>query len=224
MQGHRKGRRQAGPQALAKSARIRQPDACQSGARAMTTRLTSELTGKILIALLTIADPRFARSVILICAHTPEFAMGIVINKPMVHLSVPRLLDQLGVPPELPLAERFVLDGGPVGTDRGFVLHTGDAFDDRATLHVTADIKMTATRPMLAAIASADPPERFQLALGYSGWGEGQIELELADNAWLVSEADADLVYSDAHSTKWRVALSSLGIDLGRLQIDTGNA
>ena len=186
--------------------------------------MDTDLTGKLLIALPAIGDHRFARSVILICAHSPEFAMGVVLNKPMAHLRLPQLFEQLDVPIEADVPDTFVLDGGPVSPDRGFVLHTDDVFSEGASLPIEGDICMTATRDILHAMGSRHPPRRSVLALGYSGWGAGQLEGELADNAWLVSDLDPELIFSAAHEKKWRHALGRLGIDTGRLQVDPGNA
>ena len=147
--------------------------------------MDTDLTGKLLIALPGIGDTRFARSVILVCAHSPEFAMGIVLNKPMAHLRLPQLFEQLDVPIEADVPDTFVLDGGPVSSDRGFVLHTDDVYNEGASLPVEGDICMTATRDILHAMGSVQPPRRSVLALGYSGWGAGQLEVELAENAWL---------------------------------------
>jgi len=186
--------------------------------------MDTDLTGKLLIALPGIGDARFARSVILVCAHSPEFAMGIVLNKPMVHLRLPQLFEQLDVPIEADVPDTFVLDGGPVSSDRGFVLHTDDVYNEGASLPVEGDICMTATRDILHAMGSIHPPRRSVLALGYSGWGAGQLETELAENAWLVSDMDPELIFSNAHERKWRNALGRLGIDSARLQVDPGNA
>lgn len=120
--------------------------------------MDTDLTGKLLIALPGIGDPRFLRSVILVCAHSPEFAMGIVINKPMAHLRLPQLFEQLDVPVEGDVPDTFVLDGGPVSSDRGFVLHTDDVFNEGASLPIEGDICMTATRDILHAMGSQHPP------------------------------------------------------------------
>ncbi len=184
----------------------------------MTDLLTGDLTGKLLIALPEISDAPFARSVILLCAHTPDFAMGLIINKPLTHLKVARLLTQLGHHPPEDLPDRMVIDGGPVAGDRGFVLHSDDVIDEQSTMSVLPGLCMTATRSLLTAIASDRPPQRYQLALGYSGWSGGQLESELAVNAWLTCEADEDIVFSEAHDDKWERALARLGIGPGQLQ------
>jgi putative transcriptional regulator len=184
----------------------------------MTEPFDGDLTGKLLIALPEISDAPFARSVILICAHTPEFAMGLIINRPMTHLKIGRLLNQLGHDTPDSLPDRTVLDGGPVAGDRGFVLHSEDVMDERSTLSVKPGICMTATRSLLTAIASDAPPQNYQLMLGYSGWSGGQLESELAVNAWLTCDADERLVFGDAHEEKWTRALARLGIGPGQLQ------
>lgn len=186
--------------------------------------MDADLTGKLLIALPGIGDPRFARSIILVCAHSPEFAMGIVLNKPMADLRLPQLLDQLNVPIEIDISNTYVLDGGPVSSDRGFVLHTDDVVSEGATLEIDGKLCMTATRDILHAIASNEAPSRSVLALGYSGWGAGQLEYELAENAWLVGDVDPELVFGNSHEGKWNNALNHLGIDSGRLQITPGKA
>ena len=186
--------------------------------------MNADLTGKLLIALPSIGDERFERAVILMCAHSEEYAMGIVLNKPMIGLKLEQLLDQLEVPVEVSLPDNFVLDGGPVSSNRGFVIHTDDVVCEGATLDVADDICMTASLDMLHAIGSEDGPRQSILALGYSGWGAGQLEDELAGNAWLVGRADPELIFGVDYNDKWDAALQRIGIDSGRLQIDPGTA
>ena len=187
-------------------------------------QIETDLTGKLLIALPGIGDTRFERSVILLCAHTPEFAMGIVLNKPVEGVDLQDLMEQMGVEMEISLRGVTVLDGGPVATERGFVLHTDDFICEGATMEVDGDICMTATRDILGLVASSTPPRQSVFALGYAGWGAGQLESELAENAWLVCEPDSDLVFGDAYEHKWRHAMTRLGVDLSRLQSGAGNA
>ncbi|MBY9067038.1 YqgE/AlgH family protein [Hyphomonas sp. WL0036] len=187
-------------------------------------QIETDLTGKLLIAMPGIGDKRFERTVILICAHTPDFAMGIVLNRPMSGIDLQEIIDQMDVPQEAELDGVTVLEGGPVATERGFVLHTDDVICEGATMEVDDELCMTATREILAAVASASPPRNFVMALGYAGWGAGQLEQELAQNAWLVSAPDSDLVFGEAHEHKWRHALTRMGVDLSRLQSDAGNA
>jgi putative transcriptional regulator len=182
------------------------------------------LSGKLLIAMPGIGDERFEHSVILVCSHAPDHAMGLVLNRPMTGLSVPGLLDQLEVPFTASLPPLPVLDGGPVGRDRGFVLHSEDFHSSQSTLQVGEGIFLTATREVLHAIASPTPPRQSLLALGYSGWGEGQLEDELADNAWLIADALPEIVFGADHEVKWHRALASLGITPDRLQGQAGHA
>ncbi len=183
-----------------------------------------DFTGRLLIALPGIGDPRFERAVILLCAHSAEFAMGIVLNRPIEGLDLHDLMEQMDVPVQIPLHGTAVLDGGPVATDRGFALHTDDFICENATIEVDGEICMTATRDILAAMGSAAAPRQAVLALGYSGWGAGQLEREIAANAWLVGDPDTDIIFGDAYDQKWRRALTRLGIDSSRLQPDAGRA
>ncbi len=186
--------------------------------------MSTDLTGRILIAQPAIGDTRFARSVILVCAHSDEFAMGIILNKPMDNLNLPDLLDHLDVPVEIEMPESLVLDGGPVSAERGFVLHSQDAISEGATLDVGPEICMTATRDMLETLGTEDAPRQSVLALGYTGWGAGQLEDEIVDNAWIIGHATNDLIFGDSYSEKWTYALNLIGVESGRLQLDSGNA
>ncbi len=186
--------------------------------------MTTDLTGKLLIAMPSIGDPRFARSIILVCAHNEDYSMGIVLNKPIDDLSVPDLLDQLDIPLETDLVGDPVLNGGPVGTERGFVLHTDDVQCEEATLPILDDLCLTATREILHVIASGQQPRQWLLALGYSGWGPGQLEIELRENAWIVGRPDPSLLFANDHETKWNRALNAIGVPSGRLQADAGRA
>jgi len=184
----------------------------------------TSLGGKLLIATPAIGDPRFDRSVILICDHSPDGAMGIIINKPADGLLLPELFEQLEVEGSHPAPDRAVLYGGPVDKERGFVLHTRDYANDAATLPVTDRIGLTATKDVLEAMASASPPQRSLLALGYSGWGAGQLDDELIANAWLVCEMDEQLVFDTDDADKWPRALELLGISPQHLSALSGHA
>ncbi|MGE0046473.1 MAG: YqgE/AlgH family protein, partial [Hyphomonadaceae bacterium] len=154
--------------------------------------MENSLAGKLLIAMPGIGDPRFEQAVIMMCVHDEEQAMGLVVNKPREELQLGDVLDHLGIEAGGALAPRFVLDGGPVRPDRGYVLHSEDYTADAATQDVAPGIKLTATREVLEAMASEKAPNRFVLALGCSGWGAGQLENEMRQNAWLVVEPAAD--------------------------------
>ena len=177
----------------------------------------SDLSGKLLIAMPGIDDERFERTVILLCAHSDEHAMGIVLNKAMSDLTVAELLEQLNVPNGSGLHDPIVI-GGPVGKDRGFVLHTEDFETIGATIPVTNGIRLTATKEILHALASSEPPARSRLALGYSGWGPQQLEAEIRENVWLVVDADDEIIFDSDFSGKWERAVNMLGISPDKLQ------
>ncbi|MEV8465677.1 YqgE/AlgH family protein [Fluviibacterium sp. DFM31] len=173
-----------------------------------------DLSGKLLIAMPGMADPRFQKSVIFLCAHSDEGAMGLVINHPARELSFPLLLEQLSIDPgagQAPMPVVYL--GGPVEHARGFVLHSADYHGAAGTLQVDARFGMTATMDILEDIARGIGPHDCLLALGYSGWGPGQIETELQENAWLVGEANEQIVFSADSSAKWTAALALMGID-----------
>jgi len=182
------------------------------------------LAGKLLVAMPGIADPRFEKSVIMMCAHDGEHAMGLILNKPKDELTLGDVLDHLGITPAADVSARMVLDGGPVRPDRGYVLHSSDFSTPDATQEVLPGVGLTATRDILEALANETGPERFVLALGCSGWGAGQLEDELRQNAWLVVDADAAIVFEGAPEDKWRLALKRLGFDPAQLMGDAGRA
>ena len=189
-----------------------------------TSHLEGSLAGKLLIAAPAIEDPRFSRAVILVCTHNEEHAMGIVLNKASDEDNLPELLDQLGVDGDGAPDDAHILLGGPVGRERGFVLHSEDYDSDGATLNVCEGVCLTATRDVLHAMTSDTPPEKFVLALGYSGWGAGQLEMELAENVWLVGTPDTALVYDPSLDTKWSRALARIGVSPDKLQVSGGRA
>lgn len=184
----------------------------------------SFLGGKLLVATPSIGDPRFDRTVILMCDHSAEHAMGIVINKPVDGLRLPELFAQLGISHPDDAPDRAVLLGGPVDRDRGFVIHTTDYATADSTLPVCDGLSLTATKDVLEAIASASPPRRSLLALGYAGWGAGQLESELAANAWLVTEPDEALIFDMANEAKWQGALDRIGVTPEHLSFMAGHA
>ncbi len=176
-------------------------------------------------------DGRFARSVVYLCAHSREGAMGIVINQPAKRIRFPDLLVQLDVVPaeaaiRLPAQaeEMLVLKGGPVETGRGFVLHSPDYFVDNSTLPIDETVSLTATLDILRAIANGAGPSRAVLALGYAGWSPGQLESEIQANGWLNCPADPALVFDAELDTKYDRALKTLGIDPVMLSGDAGHA
>jgi putative transcriptional regulator len=183
------------------------------------------LVGRFLIASPSMQDRRFKRAVVLICDHDDSHAMGIVINRAMPKLTLPTLLDQLGIDCALGLPIVPVLDGGPCQRDRGFVLHSDDWEGDESTQAIVRGLRMTATRDVLQAIGQGDKPHRATLALGYSGWDAGQLEAEIRDNAWLVAEADIDAIFATTNlDAKWADAISRLGLEPWQISQTAGQA
>jgi putative transcriptional regulator len=189
------------------------------------------LDGQILVAMPTIRDERFARTVIYVCAHSDEGAMGIVVNQPAQNIKFSDLLVQLEVVPSDNLIEIppqadtvRVLKGGPVETGRGFVLHSADFIIENSTLPIDDGICLTATLDILKAIARGNGPENAVLALGYAGWSPGQLESEIHANGWLNCDADADLIFGLDADAKYLLALQKMGVDPAKLSSDAGHA
>lgn len=189
------------------------------------------LDGQMLIAMPSMRDDRFARTVIYLCAHSAEGAMGIVVNQPARDITFPELLVQLDIISQqdriiLPqqTGRMKVLRGGPVESQRGFVLHSDDYFIQNATLPITEGICLTATLEILKAIAHGDGPDTAILALGYAGWGPGQLESEIVANGWLNCSADEELIFGTEMEAKYDRALRKLGIEPGMLTGEAGHA
>jgi putative transcriptional regulator len=189
------------------------------------------LDGQLLIAMPVMGDPRFERSVIYLCAHSPDGAMGIMVNRPVGSIDFPELLVQLNIidkDEQIKLPETAetlkVLRGGPVDTGRGFVLHSSDFYLENATLRIDAGICLTATVDILKAIANGSGPKHAILALGYAGWRAGQLEAEIQGNGWLHCDADQDLVFGNDVEEKYARALRKIGVDPGKLSNEAGHA
>lgn len=190
------------------------------------------LDGQLLIAMPLMSDRRFARSVIYLCAHSEDGAMGLIINHRAEHISFPDLLDRLGIITgeededgiSNDILDRQVYMGGPVETGRGFVLHSDDYFATNSTLAIDEGVNLTATIDILKAIAHGKGPDRAILALGYAGWAAGQLETEIQANGWLHCPADADLLFDDDIESKYQRALAKIGIDPSHLVNDAGHA
>ena len=181
------------------------------------------LTGQLLVAMPQMEDSRFVRSVIYLCAHTVEGAMGLVVNKLMDNISFPDLLDQLNLPgSDAPDAIK-VHFGGPVETGRGFVLHSADYVQD-ATLVIDDTVALTATIDILKAIAVGKGPKHSLLALGYAGWGPGQLDDEIQRNGWLSVPADDGLIFGAGLDDRWERAIAKLGINASMLSGAAGRA
>jgi putative transcriptional regulator len=193
--------------------------------RARPSAERSSLTGQLLIAMPQMQDPRFARTVIYMCAHGSEGAMGLVVNKfldnPPVTLS--KLMGQLGIEAEGLKADPRVHRGGPVEEGRGFVLHSAD-YTEEATMVIGDNVALTATLDILRAIGRGEGPKKSLLALGYAGWGPGQLDAEIQANGWLHVDADDGLVFDPESEDKWQQAIAKIGIDLTVLSGDAGHA
>jgi putative transcriptional regulator len=184
------------------------------------------LSGKLLIAMPGIGDPRFERAVVLVCAHDDEHAMGLTVNRPVDGLMLLDLLERLEIEAtseSAPGLDEPILIGGPVERERGFVLHTSD-YRSESSLPVGDGLALTATREVLEVLAHGQGPRRSVMALGYAGWGAGQLEQELRDNVWLTCTADEVLLFGDDHDHKWSLALAKLGVDPGLLSAAAGQA
>jgi putative transcriptional regulator len=187
-------------------------------------RAMKSLTGQLLIAMPQMMDPRFARSVVYVCAHSEDAgAMGLVVNKLFESLTMDELFTHLKLDPGALRRARPVHFGGPVEPGRGFVLHTTDYRED-ASLIIGDGMAVTATLDILRAIGRDEGPRRCLLALGYAGWAPGQLDAEIQANGWLSVAADADLVFDADFESKWRRALGKLGIDLTLLSTEAGHA
>ncbi|MEL6997279.1 MAG: YqgE/AlgH family protein [Pseudomonadota bacterium] len=171
------------------------------------------LDGQVLIAMPGMEDPRFAKSLVFICAHSDDGAMGLIVNKLVGDLVWEDLFKKIEIPIGSVNAPRPIQFGGPVETERGFVLHSSDYHAEGATLKVDEDTSMTATIEILQDIAMARGPDQALLMLGYAGWAPGQLESELQMNGWLLCEPDASLIFGDNQDAKWDLAMSKLGID-----------
>ena len=189
------------------------------------------LDGQMLIAMPAMRDERFLRSVIYVCAHSSEGAMGIVVNQPAANINFSDLLVQLEVIPAADLIQLppragmvKVLKGGPVETGRGFVLHSADFFIENSTLPIDEGICLTATLDILKAIARGKGPESAVLALGYAGWAAGQLENEIQENGWLHCAADSELIFGPDVEGKYGKALRKIGIEPGTLSSEAGHA
>ena len=181
------------------------------------------LTGQLLVAMPQMRDPRFTRSVIYMCAHNAEGAMGLVINRLVGSITFPDMLEQLGITAGEHGRQIKVHFGGPVDAGRGFVLHS-DEYRHEGTVAVVEGMALTATIDILKDIAGGHGPRRCLLALGYAGWGAGQLDAEIQANGWLTVPADADLVFEGDLDGKWERALGKIGVTRTQLSGEAGHA
>ncbi|WP_172298842.1 YqgE/AlgH family protein [Pseudoruegeria sp. HB172150] len=184
----------------------------------------TDLSGKLLIAMPGMGDPHFEKSVVFLCAHSDDGSMGLIVNKPAPGLAMDDLLEQLEIPRGTGSRNVGVYFGGPVEHGRGFVLHSGDYATASTTLKVDERFGMTATLDILQDMAAGGGPDQRILALGYAGWGPGQLEDEIHQNGWLTCDATPEIVFAPDNSSKWVAALKSLGIDPLTLSAAAGRA
>jgi putative transcriptional regulator len=182
------------------------------------------LLGKLLVALPGMPDPRFAKTVIFMCAHSSEGAMGLIVNKPFEGLTFREMVSKLDIGVAENAPNPPILFGGPVGTGQGFVLHSSDYGNNDGTMPVTSEISLTATLDILRAIAEGKGPREALFVLGYAGWGPGQIEGELGSNGWIPCDSAPAIVFAADCEAKWKAALATLGADITGLSSDAGRA
>ncbi len=184
----------------------------------------SNFTGHFLIAMPTLTDPNFSRTVTYVCQHSAEGALGIVVNRPLTELSVGELFRYLGIAQhDERISQQPLYLGGPVQPERGFVLHeAGRTWE--ASLAISPQLTLTSSRDVLEALATGEGPQRFLVALGYAGWQAGQLEAEIADNSWLAAPGDLSVIYATPAEQRWQAAANLLGVNLGLLAGQAGHA
>lgn len=181
------------------------------------------LTGQLLIAMPGMPDPRFTHAVIYICSHGPNGAMGLMINRLFAEADFRMLLDQLKIEASSHTPDLPVYFGGPVEVGRGFVLHSNDYLRE-GTTRIDDSVSISATVEVLQAIADGKGPDRVMMALGYTGWGAGQLDNEMKANGWLTAPADDAILFDAGIDTKWERALAKIGISPTMLSGDAGHA
>lgn len=185
------------------------------------------LTNHFLVAMPGMKDPYFKRSVIYVCEHNEEGAMGLMINAP-IDITIGKMLERVDVQPVHPQLntdslEKPVLNGGPVSEDRGFILHRPkDTYE--SSIQMTNEISVTTSKDILSVLGTEAEPNRYLVALGYSGWEAGQLESELSENSWLTIEADPSVIFDTPIADRWQKAVQMLGIDVAQLSNDVGHA
>ena len=183
------------------------------------------LSGKLIIAMPTMSDPRFKRSVVCICAHNEDGAIGIIINKIIESLSFSKIIKQLKLKKNMTKSDYkdHIYFGGPVETERGFILHSADYSSENST-SINSEISMTASTEILQALIDGNGPNKSIVALGYAGWGPGQLDTEIQSNAWLSVESDLELIFSAKTAEKWDMALEKIGVNPALLSTEAGRA
>lgn len=187
------------------------------------TNRFSSLTNHFLLAMPGMRDSNFSDSVIYICEHSPEGAMGLIVNRPM-NIPLSQVFEQFDLKYPKHLGEQELMAGGPVQTDRGFVLHRPAARQWESTLNIASQINLTASKDIIVDIAREMGPKDSLITLGYAGWGRGQLEQEIAENSWLTIPADPEVIFTTPPSQRARMAAASIGIDLSQLSTSAGHA
>jgi len=182
------------------------------------------IAGHFLLATPSMQDPRFKDALIYICSHDRSGAMGLIINQSKSGLHISDILEQIGIEGDVKVADTPVLNGGPVDIDRGFVLHSPDYFKEDTSLKLSDTLTLTATKDILEALVRIDAPEKAMLAIGYSGWGAGQLEKEISQNSWLIVDADEPIIFETDLSGKRDKAYEILGVAPEMLSFDSGTA
>ena len=191
----------------------------------MTKDTRLNLTHKLLVALPSMADSLFEKSVIFICHHDADGAMGLIINKPKGDVIISDILLQIGIDGDIAVADSHILDGGPVDIDRGFVLHSDDMTLKSKSAPMIDGVCLSSSKDALETLVSNDDaPSQALLAVGYSGWSGGQLEREIQANAWIIAESNSEIIFSGQHDEKWAQAIRSLGIDPNNLSAIGGTA
>lgn len=184
----------------------------------------SYLSGKLLLAMPGIGDPRFQHSVIFLCVHDEQGAMGLVINYEVPDVNFGQIIENLGLNSDIEVnveaLQMPVMSGGPVESSRGFLLHSAE-FTNKDTIRISPDFSLTGTTEALQEVVNGNGPDNALFILGYAGWGAGQLEVELQQNAWLVLDPDPEIVFNDDVKVKWNMALAKMGLDPALLSTDT---
>lgn len=184
---------------------------------------TTDLTGHFLIAMPALEDPNFHHTVTLICQHNEEGAMGVVFNRPL-EIDLGEVFKHMEiVPADKDMEQKRVYNGGPVQTERGFVLHRPDG-DWESTMPISDELAVTTSRDIIEDIANNQGPEKYLIALGYAGWEAGQLEYEISENAWLSGPSNTDIIFDTPYEKRWESAASVIGVDLNLLSGDMGHA
>ena len=181
------------------------------------------LTGQILVSMPSLQDERFFKTVIYMCAHSSDGSMGIIINKKIDYDLYPDLLEQLGIDKPLDNKKLFIRYGGPIESGRGFVLHSDDMIR-KESLNINKGVALTSTAEFFDDLSIGKGPKNSILALGYSGWGPGQLENEIIENSWMSLSVDNNFLFDEEVHDKWNDAYKILGIDPTKLSYNSGKA